>query len=110
MQTNLQRVVPTEDRNRSLSWDSYGKKGECRYLMKPNILDVRDRLEEMENHFLFTFHGQACGVDPISRTQYNMWYGSSHLTVSGVDEVFNTKFWEGKALTEIFSSVEINAY
>ena len=78
--------------------------------MKPDILDVKDRLGDLESHFLFTFQGQACGVDPISRNQYNMWYGSNHSTVFSVGEVFDARFWDGKTLGEIFDSIEINAY
>lgn len=78
--------------------------------MKPDILDVKDRLGDVESHFLFTFQGKDCGVDPISINQYNMWYGNNHLTVSSVGEVFDAKFWDGKTLGEIFDSIEIDAY
>lgn len=53
----------------------------------------------------FTYNGRPCGVDPLGRTQYDMWYGDNVITVNSVEDVLNVKFFDGKSLTEIWGEV-----
>lgn len=78
--------------------------------MKPNIEDVKNRLADMESHFLFDYDGKRCGVDPISRNKYNLWFGEKHSYVTSAEAVFEVPFWGGKRLPEIYDTITINAY
>ena len=78
--------------------------------MKPDINDVIDRLENLENHFLFTYQGRKCGIDPISKTHYDMWFGETSASAKSVEDAFSSKIWGGKDLSQIFDIIEIISY
>lgn len=78
--------------------------------MKIDMDTVFDRLSDLESHFLFRYKGKNCGVDPISRDKYNLWFGENCQSVGSVSEVFTLQFWNGKNLAEIFRDIEIETY
>lgn len=53
----------------------------------------------------FVYNNYSCGIDPLGRTQYDMWYGDDAITVNSVEEILNRKFFDGKSLTEIWDDV-----
>lgn len=69
------------------------------------IAEVKNYLAKLTSHVLFEYKGKSCGVDPLSRNQFNMWYGSEGTTVSSIDEVMTTKFFDGKSLKEIWDHI-----
>jgi hypothetical protein len=75
--------------------------------MKPEFDEIVNRLKNLENHFLFEFNGELCGVDPISRNEYPFWYGAKDATASSVEDVLTFPFWDGKTLSEIYSQLDI---
>jgi hypothetical protein len=71
---------------------------------------IEERLAEMASHFTFDYNGKTCGVDPLSRTRYEMWYGDTDMTASSLDEVMTTPFFNGKSLTDIADEIKIDEY
>lgn len=53
----------------------------------------------------FAYNGHSCGVDPMGRTKYDMWYGSNVVTVNSVEDVLNTKIFNGKSLIDIWDDL-----
>lgn len=78
--------------------------------MRPDMIDIRDRLAGLENHFLFSYRGRDCGVDPIAKNKYNIWFGNKHSHVDTIDAVFEVPFWGGKKITDIFEDISIIEY
>ena len=62
-------------------------------------------VESISSHVLFCYNGKECGVDPISSTQYTLWYGDFEITCHCIDEVKNGKYFDGKSLSEIFDNI-----
>lgn len=69
------------------------------------ITEVKDYLKHLTSHVLFEYNGQSCGVDPLSRNKFDIWYGSKGTTVSSIDEVMTIKFFDGKSLTDIWDDI-----
>ena len=53
----------------------------------------------------FQYNGKYCGVDPFNHTKYEAWYGDKSQTMSSIFDVFNTPFFDGKSLTDIFPEI-----
>ena len=70
-----------------------------------NTMEVKEYIENLTSHILFDYNGRSCGVDPLSLTSFDLWYGEKALNVDSVDKVMNTKFFDGKALSEIWENV-----
>lgn len=68
---------------------------------------VKQYLATDWNCFAFDYNGVPCGVDPISPTQYNIWYGDDNDVVHSFDEVFSVPFWDNKTIPEIFDAIDI---
>lgn len=66
---------------------------------------IKARLDEMASHITFEYNGKACGVDPLSRTHYEMWYGDMGMVAKSLDEVMTTPFYDGKSLEEIAEEI-----
>lgn len=70
-------------------------------------LDIRKYLDKIFSHFLFEYNGKDCGIDPITRTHFDMWYGDKEMTAKSIDEVMETHFFDGLSLTEIAENIEV---
>jgi hypothetical protein len=68
---------------------------------------IREKLEEMQSHILFDYNNESCGIDPLSRSHFDMWYGDESYTVSSIDEVMSTPVFGGKALENIADEIDI---
>lgn len=54
----------------------------------------------------FIYNGKDCGIDPMSITEFDMWYGEDFITVNSIDKVMNTALFDGKTLLDIVDDVE----
>lgn len=72
--------------------------------MSPKIL--KDRISSLVTHVLFDYKGVACGVDPFSKNEFDVWYGDKNETMRSIDEVMNSPFFDGKSLTEISPEIQ----
>lgn len=68
--------------------------------------EVYDYVASRASHLLFTHQGKNCGIDPFNLNEFDVWYGEEAVVLTGVEQVFNTPFFDGKTLTEIFEEVE----
>lgn len=66
---------------------------------------IKEHLDEMAAHFTFVYKGKMCGVDPLSRTHYEIWYGGADMVATSLDEVMTTPFFDGKSLEEIAEDI-----
>lgn len=69
------------------------------------IAQVKDYLAKLTSHITFEYNGQSCGIDPLSKHEFNMWYGSDEMTVNSIDKVMNANFFDGKSLEEIWDEI-----
>lgn len=69
------------------------------------ITEVKDYLPNLISHITFDYNGYSCGVDPLAVGAFDMWYGNKEITVKSIDEVLNTKFFDGESLTDIWDDV-----
>ena len=69
------------------------------------IEDTKQCLRELRTHILFDYNGIQCGIDPISHSRFDMWYGDKDCTVNNIDDVMNKPFFDGKSLTEIINCI-----
>lgn len=72
--------------------------------------EVVERLRTVITCFEFTYNGIPCGVDPFSKTDYDVWYGDKLVKMNSIDEVINSKFFDGKTIKDIFPYIDIIAY
>lgn len=70
------------------------------------INEIIDRIAEIVTQITFIYNGKSCGVDPMSSTEFDMWYGDDIITVSSIEEVMNTKLFDDKSLSDIVEDVE----
>ena len=70
------------------------------------INELKDRIAEIVTQTTFTYNGKSCGVDPMSSTEFDMWYGDDFVTVGSIEEVMNTKLFDNKSLTDIFDDID----
>lgn len=69
------------------------------------IKDIKQCLSELRTHILFDYNGVQCGIDPISHSHFEMWYGDKGCTVNNIDDVLNKPFFCEKSLTEIINYI-----
>ncbi len=69
------------------------------------ITDVKNYLAKLTSHVMFDYNGYSCGVDPLSRNKFVMWYGDNEKTVNSIEEVMNSEFFDGKSLTDIWNDI-----
>lgn len=72
--------------------------------------EIKERIDEMAGAFLFTYNGRNCGVDPISHTHFEMWYGEDDMVAKSIDEVMTAPLFGGKCLNEIASDSTIECW
>lgn len=70
------------------------------------ITEVKNSLSEIVTQMTFVYNGKDCGIDPISITEFDMWYGEDFITVNSIDKVMNTALFDGKMLSDIVDDVE----
>ncbi|MCH5196433.1 MAG: hypothetical protein J1F28_06950 [Oscillospiraceae bacterium] len=71
---------------------------------------IKSRIEELCTNVSFILDGKNCGIDPISRFHYDMWYGENAYVASSIDDVMNVKMFNGKSLTEVADKIEITEW
>lgn len=69
-------------------------------------LDLKERINSLCTHVLFTYNGKNCGVDPFNEKHFDMWYGEERMEAHSIDEVMETSFFDGKALRDIVDQIE----
>lgn len=67
--------------------------------------EMENFIATLSGHVLFNYKGRACGIDPLSLNQFDMWYGDKSATLQTVDEVLTTKFFDGKSLKDIWDDI-----
>lgn len=69
---------------------------------------IKDRINEICSLFSFEYNGIACGIDPLSVSEFNMWYGEDkNYTAQSIDEVMSVKLFDGNALNDIADEIDI---
>ncbi len=75
-----------------------------------NAKKIKDYLETLASHITFDYNGKSCGVDPLSRTHYEIWYGEDDMVAKSLDEVMTIPFFDGKSLSDIAEEIVIDEY
>lgn len=63
-------------------------------------------LENLLGSVTFDYHGNSCGVDPINKNHYDIWYGDILVTVESIAELLKSDIFDGKTIVDIFSEIE----
>lgn len=71
------------------------------------LTDYTNRLHEMCNVISFNYKGKCGGIDPISRTQFDVYYDQTLVKSKSVDEAISTSIFDGKSFSEIYEEIEI---
>ena len=71
-----------------------------------NIKGFKNHINSLTSHFLFDFNGKNCGVDPLSKDEFDIWYGEKLHTVKTIEEVMTIPIFDGQSLTQIFNRIE----
>lgn len=69
------------------------------------ILQFEDHMKNLVGCVCFSYNGYSCGVDPVGRMKYDIWYGNTAVTVDSVDAIMNTKIFNGKSLLDIWDDL-----
>ena len=67
--------------------------------------NMKEYLGNLTSHVMFEYNGYSCGVDPLARDKFDMWYGDESMTAHSIDEVMTTKFFDGKSLENILDDI-----
>ena len=67
--------------------------------------NLKNQIGLLISHVLFNYNGKLCGVDPIDRHHFDMWYGDKIFSAKSIDEVMATPFFDGKSLNEICNDI-----
>lgn len=71
-------------------------------------LEVKNYIESLVSHLTFKLNNKNCGIDPLSKNNFEMWCGENSMTAKSIDEVMNTVFFDGKALNDIANTLEFD--
>lgn len=63
-------------------------------------------LDEMRTHVLFDYKNISCGIDPLSKNKYDLWYGDKSYTAKSVDEALDMKIFDGNSINQISDKIE----
>ncbi len=69
--------------------------------------NIYDYLNKLTSHVLFTYNGKNCGIDPLSHTEFDVWYGEKTEKFTSLADVFAVPFFDGKTLAEIFNDIDL---
>lgn len=73
-----------------------------------NASQLKKEIQSLIKAIVFVYNGKDCGVDPFSANNIDVWYGDKAETMTSIDDVMNSKFFDGKSLAEISSSVSFS--
>lgn len=68
---------------------------------------IKNRISQCCSHFTFEYNGKECGIDPFNEYDFDMWCGDNVKSVSNIDEVMNSLFFDGKSLNQISKDIKI---
>lgn len=71
-----------------------------------NINDIKSYITSLTSHVLFEYNGKKCGIDPLSKTEFDVWCGEKIQTVKSAEDVFSTPIFDGKTLKQIFGDIK----
>lgn len=69
------------------------------------LTQFKHHIDHLVGCINFAYNGHSCGVDPVGRMKYDIWYGNTAVTVDSVDAVMNTKIFSGKSLLDIWDDL-----
>ena len=67
--------------------------------------NIEEYLDNLTSHVTFEYNGYLCGVDPLAHDNFDMLYGDVSITAHSIEEVMTTKFFGGKALSDILDDI-----
>ncbi len=70
--------------------------------------EIFDYLKALTCHVFFEYNGKQCGIDPLSHTEFDVWYGDKIETFTSIEDVFAVPFFDGKSLKEIFAEIDLD--
>lgn len=69
------------------------------------INTIKEHLSNLVGCVTFTYKDCSCGIDPLARDNFDVWFGDSKSKAQSIDEVMTTKYFGGKALEDILDDV-----
>ncbi len=69
-----------------------------------NIVDIKNSILKSFSVFSFEYESKIGGIDPMSNTEFVLWYGNDkNLTVNSIEKAVNTPIFNDKSLTELLN-------
>lgn len=69
------------------------------------VAQLKNDLKNLIHYATFEYKGKRCGVDPVSKKHFDMWYGENDYAAKSIDEVMSHPLFDGKTLPEIFDDI-----
>lgn len=69
------------------------------------IKNLADHLCRLVGCVQFEYNGKSCGIDPLSISEYVMWYGEDDIVVDSIDDVIDKDFFDGKSIGDVWDNV-----
>ncbi len=69
------------------------------------ITEFKNRVSSLISFIGFEYEGKSCGIDPINKSHFEMWCGDNYIVAKSIDEVMNTKIFNGHSLSEIYPQI-----
>ena len=70
-----------------------------------SIYELKKHLRSLVGHVTFDYNGHSCGIDPLAKDLYALWYGDNEINLTSVDEVISLNFFYGKSLEDIWNNI-----
>lgn len=66
---------------------------------------IKQHLDGLIGCITFEYNGYSCGIDPLARDDFDMWYGNDEYKAYSIDEVMRVKLFDGKSLEDIVDDI-----
>ncbi|MFV0344218.1 MAG: hypothetical protein ACK5JH_15250 [Anaerocolumna sp.] len=70
-----------------------------------SIKELHEILIDSFSHVTFTYNGKRCGIDPMAKDDFDVWYGEDLAKAHNIEEISSQRIYNGKSLEEIITEV-----
>lgn len=74
-------------------------------IIPPLYTKIKDYLNTLTGQITFRYNNKDCGIDPIARDEFDIWYGDELVTVETVNDAMNIDIFGDKSLRDIFDDI-----
>jgi len=73
-----------------------------------NNVELKDWIASCVQDITFEYRGEECSIIPLSEHDMSVSFGPHRVKdYTGIDDLMNDPFWDGRSLTEIAEEIEL---